>query len=161
MSTTTLPPNAFDGLLPKLITILELSQRPEGTITPQARQALLQAVRCSPRPPLPGTSAHITAVQTNDFKESISHAKDLANALPGGELNADEQDEIIAMLEEMRDHKRYAVVTPELCALLAECRHCRRQLAEFSARAVSTGYGGGEEKEIKMEVDSTASTPGA
>ena len=102
-------------------------------------------------------------MQTNDFKESISHAKDLANALPGGELNADEQDEIIAMLEEMRDHKRYAAAVPEMCPLLAEYRPCRRQLAEFSARAVSTGYGGGggEEQEIKMEVDSTASTPGA
>lgn len=58
----------------------------------------------SSRQPWPGTSAHSSAVQTNDFEESISHAKNLSNALPAGELNAEEQDEAISMLEEMRDY---------------------------------------------------------
>lgn len=46
--------------------------------------------------------------QTNDFKASLSRAKGLANALPGGELLIEEQDEVIAMLERLRDKKRCA-----------------------------------------------------
>lgn len=43
MSTNPLPTSLYEGLLLKLATILELTQKLEGT-TPQAKQALLQAV---------------------------------------------------------------------------------------------------------------------
>jgi len=35
----------FEGLLPKLVMVLELIRKAEGTATPSAKQALLQAVR--------------------------------------------------------------------------------------------------------------------
>ena len=37
-------------------------------------------------------------------------AKDFAINLPGGELLIEEQDDIIQMLETLRDHKRYASI---------------------------------------------------
>ena len=45
MASYALPTALFEGLLLKLVTVIELTQRPEGTVTPQAKQALLQAVR--------------------------------------------------------------------------------------------------------------------
>jgi hypothetical protein len=45
MASNVLPTALFEGLLLKLVTVLELTRRPEGTATPQAKQALLQAVR--------------------------------------------------------------------------------------------------------------------
>ena len=36
--------NLYASLLPKLVAILELAQKPEGAVTPQAKQALLEAV---------------------------------------------------------------------------------------------------------------------
>jgi hypothetical protein len=44
------------------------------------------------------------------FREALNQARSLANALPGGELLIEEQDEIIAMLERLREKKRYVVV---------------------------------------------------
>jgi hypothetical protein len=44
--------------------------------------------------------------QTNDFKNALNQAKEIAMALPGGELSIEEQDEIISMLENLRDQKR-------------------------------------------------------
>ena len=44
--------------------------------------------------------------QTNDFKFSLARTKELATRLPGGELTLDEQDEIIQMLEAVRDGKK-------------------------------------------------------
>lgn len=46
--------------------------------------------------------------QTNDFKNALQRAKDLANGLPGGELVVEEQEEIIAMLERIREHNKCA-----------------------------------------------------
>lgn len=43
--------------------------------------------------------------QTNDLKSTLAQAKDYATALPGGELNFQEQDKLILMLEKLRDHK--------------------------------------------------------
>lgn len=41
----TLPSSAFESLLPKLLTILQVTQRPEGTTNARNKQDLLQAVR--------------------------------------------------------------------------------------------------------------------
>lgn len=49
-STSTVPSSLYQGLLVQLVTVLELAQRPEGTVTPKAKQELLQAVssfKCS------------------------------------------------------------------------------------------------------------------
>jgi hypothetical protein len=45
MATNALPTTLYEGLLLKVVTVLELTQKPEGTVTPQAKQALLHAVR--------------------------------------------------------------------------------------------------------------------
>jgi hypothetical protein len=46
MSTTTVfPVSLYEGILPKLVAVLELTQDPAGVSNPQARQKLLQAVR--------------------------------------------------------------------------------------------------------------------
>ncbi|ETW87748.1 hypothetical protein HETIRDRAFT_306333 [Heterobasidion irregulare TC 32-1] len=118
MSTNSLPFSEFESLLPKLLTVLELTQHPEGIATQEARQRLLQA--------------------TKDFKASLNHAKELANALPGGELLIKEQDEVIAMLGRLRDRKR-------------------EQLAQFSSREISASIS--VSQSMAIEVDSTASTP--
>jgi hypothetical protein len=47
--------------------------------------------------------------QTNDFKNALSRAKELAASLPGGELRIGEQDEIIEMLETLKNRKRYVL----------------------------------------------------
>ncbi|EPQ61149.1 hypothetical protein GLOTRDRAFT_113585 [Gloeophyllum trabeum ATCC 11539] len=112
----TLPVSSFDSLLLKLVNVLELSQRPEGTATHQARQALLQA--------------------TNDFKDSLARARELADGLPGGELLIQEQDELIDMLQSLKEQKR-------------------QQLAAFSQKVFVTSKAG----DSKMDLDSTASTP--
>ncbi|KAH7927386.1 hypothetical protein BV22DRAFT_1103716 [Leucogyrophana mollusca] len=113
-SPPPLPSALFQSLLTKLAAVLELTQKPDGTTTPQAKQALLQA--------------------TNDFKNALNRAKECANTLPGGDLLIEEQDEVIDMLERLREHKRL-------------------QLAQF-ATGTSTS-----DASAKMEVDSTASTP--
>lgn len=104
-SSSVLPMSLYEGLLAKLVKILELTQKPEGTATPQAKQALLHA--------------------TNDFKSSIAQAKDLAAELAGGELRIDEQDEVIEMLTQLRDRKRqqldqFSAQTLELSSSSAE-----------------------------------------
>ena len=56
----TLPSSTFESLLPKLLTILQITQRPEGTINIKNKQDLLQAVsppmlpRVAPTNPLRG-----------------------------------------------------------------------------------------------------------
>ncbi|KAF7331502.1 Mediator of RNA polymerase II transcription subunit 9 [Mycena kentingensis (nom. inval.)] len=107
MATTTTTNNAtnpnplpvalFDSLLPKLITVLEEIEKPDGVVTPQARQAVLAA--------------------TNEFRDALTKAKELATNLPGGDLRIEEQVDVIEMLTELRDRKR-------------------RQLAEFSSRTM-------------------------
>ncbi|KAI0044884.1 hypothetical protein FA95DRAFT_209653 [Auriscalpium vulgare] len=119
MSTDQLPSSVFDSLLAKLLRIVELTQRPGGTVTPQAKQELLHA--------------------TNDFKDALSRSKELANALPGGELLLQEQDDVIAMLERLKQNKL-------------------QQLVEFSAQEVNTAVANPQPNN-QMEVDSNASTP--
>lgn len=43
-ASETLPSSAFESLLPKLLTILQVTQRPEGTSNVRNKQDLLQAV---------------------------------------------------------------------------------------------------------------------
>ncbi|KAL0952177.1 hypothetical protein HGRIS_008790 [Hohenbuehelia grisea] len=117
MSNNSLPPSLFDSLTTKLLHILELSQMADGAATPQARQTLLQA--------------------TNDFKNTIQQAKDLAEKLPGGELVLEDQDQVIAMLEDLRDRKK-------------------QRMLDFSNQKPSTTRANAVSN---MEVDSTASTP--
>jgi hypothetical protein len=106
----------------------------------------------------------------------------LANALPGGELLIEEQDEIIAMLERLREKKRYVSLLPpfffrryrhdmHMCSF---CFPSRAQLREFSDKVIDTkaagyhvpqyasavgGVGAGGGSNAQMEVDSNASTP--
>ncbi|KAI0932766.1 hypothetical protein AcW1_000210 [Taiwanofungus camphoratus] len=107
----------FETLLLKLATVLELIQQSEVALSPQIKQALVHA--------------------TNDFKESLKQAKEAANNLPGGELSVGEQDEVIEMLQRLKNNKR-------------------QQLAAFSndVESISAAAGG-----VNMEIDSTASTP--
>ncbi|KAF9466973.1 hypothetical protein BDZ94DRAFT_1250212 [Collybia nuda] len=118
MSTNPLPTSLYESLLVKLVTIIQLTQSSEGTATPQSKQALLQA--------------------TNDYKSAVIRAKELAASLPGGELLVEDQDEVITMLEKLRDRKR-------------------EQLSKFAARVIVSG--GPSALENKMEIDSMASTP--
>ncbi|KAH9920291.1 uncharacterized protein B0H18DRAFT_1122021 [Fomitopsis serialis] len=110
--------DVYESLLPKLVAILEATQQAAvGAPTQQGKQALVHA--------------------TNDFKDTLKQAKELASTLPGGELSVEEQDEVIAMLERLKERKQ-------------------QQLAKFSADvdAISTTT-----TQLRMEVDSTASTP--
>ncbi|OSD05772.1 hypothetical protein PYCCODRAFT_1465103 [Trametes coccinea BRFM310] len=76
---------------------------------------------------------------TKDFKESVREAREYAAGLPGGEMSVQEQDEVIEMLERLKERKR-------------------RQLAEF-AETVSGISTAKPKPDLKMEVDSNASTP--
>ncbi|KAK2463531.1 hypothetical protein APHAL10511_004282 [Amanita phalloides] len=110
----------YQSLLSKLVTVLELTQKPDGVVTPQAKQALLQA--------------------TNDYKNALSQARELASNLPGGELVIEEQEEVIQMLEHLRDRKINLLT-----------RFSQRPLVSVAKPTIS----------LKMEIDSTASTPTA
>jgi len=46
------------------------------------------------------------ALQTEDFKTRLSVARTLIDRLPGGDLTSKKQDDIIKMLEHLRDYKR-------------------------------------------------------
>ncbi|KAG2030886.1 hypothetical protein BDR03DRAFT_905637 [Suillus americanus] len=88
--TQSLPTALFDGLLPKLAMVLELTQKAEGTATPVAKQALLHA--------------------TNDFKYALAQAKDYASTLAGGDLLVEEQDSVVGMLEMLKQHKQQQLI---------------------------------------------------
>jgi hypothetical protein len=47
-----------------------------------------------------------TYLQTNEFKEIMTKAKAQATTLPGGDMSVLNQDEVIHMLERLRDYKR-------------------------------------------------------
>jgi len=96
-------------------------------------------------------------LQTNNFKNAIAQAKEFATNLPGGELLIEEQDDIIQMLETLRDRKRYASI-PSFFSLSSSgfTLVFRAQLAQFAARKVTSTAAA---HNFKMEVDSVASTP--
>ncbi|PPQ69234.1 hypothetical protein CVT25_006951 [Psilocybe cyanescens] len=74
---------------------------------------------------------------TINFKNAISQAKEFAINLPGGELLIEEQDEVIKMLGMLKERKQ-------------------AQLAAFAARKVASTAAA---HDLKMEIDSVASTP--
>ncbi|KAN0101091.1 hypothetical protein V8E55_001075 [Tylopilus felleus] len=115
-----IPEQLFSSIIPNLITVLEHTQSAEGVVMPQAKQALLQA--------------------TNDLKSTLTQAKDFATALPGGELNFQEQDQLLLMLKKLRDHK------------WQELAHFADEVTKDANCSIHVG-------DAKMEVDSTASTP--
>ncbi|KAK1231912.1 hypothetical protein PQX77_004962 [Marasmius sp. AFHP31] len=87
------------------------------------------------------TVASTTPTTTDDFRGSLALAKSLATGLPGGELLIEDQDDVIDMLVTLRDRKR-------------------EQLGDFSSRAsVASSTARDTTAELKMEVDSMASTP--
>jgi hypothetical protein len=45
--------------------------------------------------------------QTNNFKNALTQARELAIDLPGGEMLIEEQDAVIDMLESLRNRKRF------------------------------------------------------
>ena len=96
------PHPVFETLLLKLANALEIAQK-ESTTNAQARQALYQAVRSISRP---FNFVIDLSLQTTDFKDALTQAKQLAISLPGGELLISEQNAIIAMLESLRDAKQ-------------------------------------------------------
>ncbi|KAH0838745.1 hypothetical protein J3R83DRAFT_7110 [Lanmaoa asiatica] len=117
---TAIPARLFSSIILNVITVLEHTQSAEGVVTPQAKQALLQA--------------------TNDLKSTLAQARDYATALPGGELNFQEQSELILILEKLRDHKW-------------------QELAHFAHKVTSDANPPTQVVDVQMEVDSTASTP--
>ena len=110
-----LPVALYQGLLDKLVAILELVQTSNDALTVQNKQALFQAVRrvCARRT-FKCTDHH---TQTTTFKNTLAQARELGIALPGGEMLTQEQDEVIAMLEELRDRKRCRT-QPHICLLV-------------------------------------------
>lgn len=88
----------------------------------------------------------------------MAQAKELANTLPGGELLIEEQEEVIDMLERLRDRKRFVVQTVSIIySSYVHMLRNRQQLAQFSTRTLSSSSIAGDL--TKMDVDSTASTP--
>ncbi|EIW65076.1 uncharacterized protein TRAVEDRAFT_140450 [Trametes versicolor FP-101664 SS1] len=111
--------SVYESLLLKLANVAELAVQDQGPLTPQAKQALVRS--------------------TKEFKDAMKEANEFATTLPGGELSVEEQDEVIGMLENLKERKR-----------------C--QLADFAGKvgAISSAA---PHPNMKMEVDSTASTP--
>lgn len=118
MSVPNIPAHLYQSLILKLVAVLELTQSPDGVVTPQAKQALLQAVRFVV---FTRCNNGVDRAQTNDYKNAMSQARELASNLPGGELVIEEQEQVIQMLEQLRDRKkcRSSVfsVFPYLCFL--------------------------------------------
>ncbi|KAI0666223.1 hypothetical protein C8Q78DRAFT_984763 [Trametes maxima] len=109
--------SVYESLLLRLANVVELATQDQGAFTPQARQALVRTTR--------------------EFKDGMKEAQEFAATLPGGELSIEEQDEVIDMLEKLKERKR-------------------QQLADFAEKV---GTISSSQREVNMEVDSTASTP--
>ncbi|KAI0286616.1 OPT oligopeptide transporter protein-domain-containing protein [Russula aff. rugulosa BPL654] len=150
-----LPSSVFESLLPKLLTILQVTQRPEGTSNVRNKQDLLQAIQA--------------------FRETLNDARSIANALPGGEMLIEEQEEVIAMLERLRAKKRLQlrdfsekVIDTKAAGYTVPAQY---QYASGiggagigGAAIIGVGAGAGVggvagSSDAQMEVDSNASTP--
>jgi hypothetical protein len=88
----------------------------------------------------------------------LSKAKDVANGLPGGSLLIEDQDQIIKMLEELRDRKR--CVATHICRWWRPNANYREQLALFSEHVVQVDASAVAHKMV-TDIDSNASTPAA
>lgn len=73
---------------------------------------------------------------TNDFKNALAEAREFAANIPGGAFTVEEQDEVLQMLETLRERKR-------------------ARLAQFSSRNLASH----SSLDHRMEIDSMASTP--
>jgi len=110
MEANVLSISVFESLLPALANVLEVARRQDDTtttLTQQTKQELLKAVRS--RLSLGSFSQKIYIYsddQTNNFKSNLAEAKRLVDSLPGGNLTLSEQDEVIELLEKLRDEKR-------------------------------------------------------
>ena len=71
----------------------------------------------------------------------------------------EEQNEVIEMLEKLKERKRCADPSPQLNSILTT-RRFRKQLAEFAERVgnISSSQVSAQAS-LQMEIDSTASTP--
>jgi len=82
-----LPTPAINGLVPALLRVYALAHDPSSA-------------------PVTATSTKELKDATEGFKTRLNVARTLIEKLPGGDLTSKEQDEIIKMLEDMRDYKR-------------------------------------------------------
>ena len=100
-----------------------------------------------------GTVRHVCTPQIQAFREALNRARSLARALPGGELHIEEQDEIIAMLERLREKKRSQL--REFLDKVIDTKAAGYRVPQYAS--VAGGGAGGSN--VQMEVDSNASTP--
>ena len=70
-TSETLPSSVFESLLPKLLSILQVTQRPEGTSNVRNKQDLLQAVS---RARLIGTTLSYTRIDSSVSRSSQQRA---------------------------------------------------------------------------------------
>ena len=152
-TTPALPESLSEQIIPRLIAVLEHTQRSDSTATPESKQALLQAVR-GLAPPHTSDVMSLVELQTNDYRSTLSQAKDYAAHLPGGELNAGEQKALIDMLEQLREHKRSVRFPLAVSPYSYGCTDSN--LPSF--RSVSSVLSSSGQNNM-VEIDSTASTP--
>ncbi|KAB5595601.1 hypothetical protein CTheo_1062 [Ceratobasidium theobromae] len=102
MSTTPyLSQSTFESLLPSIVAILQATQpHPLSTLNTQ-RQEIAKAVSAQVAP-----CTSIDNRKTMALRSQVSTARDLIDALPGGEMLLEHQQEVIAMLIEMRNERR-------------------------------------------------------
>jgi hypothetical protein len=102
-----LPASVIDHLVPTLLRIYTLVHDPSGApVTATNTKELKDAVRTDIHTLCAFYTLMTHDIQTEDFKTRLSVARTLINKLPGGDLTSKEQEEIIKMLEDMRDYKR-------------------------------------------------------
>ncbi|KAG8898517.1 hypothetical protein FRB99_007387 [Tulasnella sp. 403] len=84
---TPFPTHPFESLLPTLINLLKIvhSDNPSSQPQQQHRLAIASAVE--------------------DLQSLITHATELINTLPGGEMLPRDQDAVIAALEKLKSEK--------------------------------------------------------
>lgn len=147
----------YESLSLKLANVIELAIQDQGSgLTPQLKQALVRSVRTTFQPI---DSVSSILLQTREFKDGLREANEYAATLPGGEMSVEEQDEVILMLEKLKERKKYAII-PRIQSISLTSPVQRKQLAEFADRVGKISTAKPDYKmDYKMEVDSTASTP--
>ncbi|QRV72776.1 RNA polymerase II transcription mediator complex subunit 9 [Ceratobasidium sp. AG-Ba] len=86
MSATPLSQATFEALLPSIVAILQTTQPQPSSNAQTQRQEIAKA--------------------TLALRSQLAHARDIVDALPGGEMLLEHQHEVIAMLKEMRNARR-------------------------------------------------------
>ena len=76
--------------------------------------------------------------------------------MPGGELLIEEQDAVISLLETLKERKRWVYSSTDLVIKVKLNLVSSAQLSEFAARNVVSSS---SVLDMKMEIDSMASTP--